>query len=354
MNYMKKLFIYLVLLIHTAQLLSQEYREIENGLTVVALKGLNLRNIPSKKGKVLMSVPFGGVVNPLENNDIHTKDTIDNIKGEWIKVNHKKIEGYAFSPYLIGNLTIDRAKPSDEMIILMEGLPSWFTAYEPDFHYYGLYDEKDTLKWRKINVSFLVSTIDGVEKFEDEHCVEDFPNVKIATDQTEASVVIVGSRNLLEENKIITLFESKNLGYNYNPHFLYPEQVISFEYNNATFNFRAFDSISVDSKNKNIEKHYQIQFYTGYPYKLEYKNLQNISKDLELFGSGEKHSFFKTPIFRWIGDLNGDGLIDAIVYQHGMVEHGGTHWENTLFLGKRINGNLILQKVWNYLIGSCV
>jgi hypothetical protein len=52
---------------------------------------------------------------------------------------------------------------------------------------------------------------------------------------------------------------------------------------------------------------------------------------LELFGSGEKHSFFKTPIFRWIGDLNGDGLIDAIVYQHGMVEHGGTHWENTLF-----------------------
>ena len=168
----------LCFLLPISRLCSQEYREIEQGLTVVALKGINIRSSPSTNGKVLASVPFGGVVAPLHNDEISIKDTIENKKGEWLKVGYNKIEGFAFSPYLIENLSIDRAKSSDEMILLMEGMPGYFTAYEPDFYYYGLYENNDTLKWEKINVSFLVVTIHGIDKFSDEHCLDDFPKSK--------------------------------------------------------------------------------------------------------------------------------------------------------------------------------
>jgi len=351
---MKMLILFLCVMFKSILLFSQENQDIEEGLTVVAFKGLNIRNSPSTNGKILASVPFGKVVFPAENNEFLRKDTIGNIKGEWIKVSYDKIEGFAFAPYLIDNLTIDRAKNTDEMILIMEGMPGWSSAYEPDFHYYGLYDHKDTLRWEKVNVSFLVATVDGIEKFDYEHCLEDFPNIKITTDRNESSLLIIGSRNMLDKDKIKTLFGSPYEGYEINPGFLNPEQIISIEFNNTTYNFRAFDSISIDFENKTFEKHYQLQFYTGYYKRYEYSNLQNISTDLRLYDSGERHAYFSTPVFQWVGDINGDGILDAIVYEHGMVEHGGTHWGYTLFLGKKVKEKIFLQKVWSYFIGSCV
>jgi hypothetical protein len=351
---MKILIFILCFLLTASHICSQNYREIEEGLTVVALKGLNIRSSPSTSGKVLASVPFGEVVIPVEYDGMTKKDTIENLKGEWLKVVYNKIEGFAFSPYLIENLSIDRAKSSDEMILLMEGVPGWFTAYEPDFYYYGLYENNDSQKWEKINVSFLVATIHGIDKFSDEHCLGDFPNIKISTDRSEISKLIIGSRKPIIPDKILNIFFSKNDNYYSNSGFLYPEQIFSTQYNDVTYNIRAFDSISVDFKNKTFDKHYQLQFYTGYNKRYEYSGLQNISNELELYDSGERHSFYQTPAIDWIGDINGDGLLDVVIYQHGMVEHGGTHWQHTLFLGKKVKEKIFLQKVWSYLIGSCV
>jgi hypothetical protein len=215
------------------------------------------------------------------------------------------------------------------------------------------------LQWKKIKVSFLVAAVDGYEhftneRFTNEHCLDDFPNIKIITDRNQESELIIGSRKELEEDKIKSLFQNETMPDGTGSGYLYPEQIISIEYNGAKYNFRAFDSISIDYKSKTFQTHYQLQFYLGNKFRHDYNNLQNISYDLELYGSGQIHTFYKTPILKWIGDINGDSIIDAIFYQFGMVEHGGTHWEYTLFLGKRINGDLKLIKEWSYVIGSCV
>jgi hypothetical protein len=344
---MKHLFFSLIFVVLNLTIAGQDI------LTVVALKGLNIRSAPELNSTVIKSLPFGAQVDVIDRY-LNKRDTINKVKGTWIGIKYQNVKGFAFSPYLVSDLTIERATRDAEMIILKEGVPSYATTYEPDFYYYGLYEINDSLVWEKVNVSFLVAAVEGYDKFyTDDDCLSDFAHVKISTDREHRSVILIGSRGLLKEQKLLTLFSGKFTGYSSNPDFIFPERVISLDHNEIRYNFRAYDSISVDYATKTIEKHYQIEFYTGYKSMFDKDNRQNISSALELFGSGERHSSYNTPILRWAGDINGDGILDVIFYQHGMVDHGGTFWQHVLFLGKKVGKNIILQKESSYIIGSC-
>ncbi|TGL75940.1 SH3 domain-containing protein [Leptospira jelokensis] len=73
----------------------------DNGetLTVMAEKGLNLRDKPSAKGKKLTQIPLGGQVKVLSKKETKP-ETIDGIKGYWIEVSFQTSKGYVFDGFL--------------------------------------------------------------------------------------------------------------------------------------------------------------------------------------------------------------------------------------------------------------
>jgi len=82
--------------------------------TVIAVKGLNLRESPTLNGKVITLVPFLDKV-ALLNEAISSTDTLstvnfsdqdnniypDYIVGEWVKIKYQNKEGYVFNAYLM-------------------------------------------------------------------------------------------------------------------------------------------------------------------------------------------------------------------------------------------------------------
>ncbi|EOQ88659.1 SH3 domain protein [Leptospira yanagawae serovar Saopaulo str. Sao Paulo = ATCC 700523] len=73
----------------------------DNGetLTVMAEKGLNLRDKPSTNGKKVTQIPLSAQVKVLSKKETKT-ETIEGIKGYWIEVSFQKSKGYVFDGFL--------------------------------------------------------------------------------------------------------------------------------------------------------------------------------------------------------------------------------------------------------------
>ena len=66
-------------------------------LSVIAFSGLKIRSTPSIDGRVLDVVAFGEKVTVLEESEL--SETIEWIRGNWIKVSYHNIEGFVFDGF---------------------------------------------------------------------------------------------------------------------------------------------------------------------------------------------------------------------------------------------------------------
>jgi len=167
------------------------------------------------------------------------------------------------------------------------------------------------------------------------------------------SLLLIGLGEDWEEGYLEQFIFNENLGYNRDSGFLYPEQKVEINYNRHGYAFYAYDSISSDAK-CNIKKEYQFEFTNIYYTEEKKKTVKsNLSKTLGLYGSGKQHSRYNTPKIYWVGDINNDGLLDFIIYQHSMVSHGGVTWSYSLFLTKKTENNYVIKMVDAAILVSC-
>lgn len=71
---------------------------IKNCMSIISQEGLNLRDQPMINSGKIVLMPYDSEVIILD--EEKAKDTIDNIKGNWIKVKYNNVEGWAFDAYL--------------------------------------------------------------------------------------------------------------------------------------------------------------------------------------------------------------------------------------------------------------
>lgn len=322
--------------------------------TVLAINGINLRKNPKKNGSIIKALPFGTVVEKVDYSSFFP-DTINQVIGNWIKVTFQTDTGYVFSPYIYSQIKVNLLENENEILMLKEGLPGYNLNYDPRLNYYGFYKDSDNFYIEKIKVSIILSKIDGMSHFSGLDCLEDFPNILVKTNKSKTSIFIFGVKDSLCTGMVNTSFYCEKLGYDNECGFLAPEKEIMIGKFNKEFFIRAYDSVSVENNNSS-EKKYQLEFYYN---DLDQKSLkqkicsQNLSSSLNLYGSGEKHNQYKTPKVQWAGDLNSDGLIDFIIYQHTMTDSGGVAWTNTLFQSKSSSEKIYLRKAAEVEKGSC-
>ncbi|KAA3622894.1 MAG: SH3 domain-containing protein [Bacteroidetes bacterium] len=149
-----------------------------NQNVVISTNGLNLRAQPNLHSKKLIAVPYGEEVEIIdtvfygqETIGTHTffyggNQAITNvpITGHWVKVSYSGMEGYMFNSFLgAKNTLLERpTQTSDYTIVLPEMQEcSNVVNYNPDWHWYGLYnlDGKPALK--KVELSFFITYYDN-------------------------------------------------------------------------------------------------------------------------------------------------------------------------------------------------
>lgn len=94
-----RFWILLAILLNFGSVGAISYYDTGEMLTVMAEKGLNLRDKPSAKGKKVIQIPMGGRVKVISKKETKP-ETIDGIKGFWIEVNYQTWKGYVFDGFL--------------------------------------------------------------------------------------------------------------------------------------------------------------------------------------------------------------------------------------------------------------
>lgn len=126
----------------------------DSTVVVIARSGLRLRDQASFKGKTIALMPFAQKVKLLtlpqfnETGDHIGEYSPDSIYGSWLKVRFGKQTGYAFSAYLGSTL-----KKMTKDYYLLSANGSWCsddTYISKSYHYYGIFQEKDSSWVRRL------------------------------------------------------------------------------------------------------------------------------------------------------------------------------------------------------------
>lgn len=334
------------------------YADGPNLYSVLAESGLNLRKGPSLESEILAHLKYGsiiysyGIPNFTKENNHKAPDTIDGVVGHWIDAAYGEINGYIFSPYVYRYIKVDSLVSVNTIKVTFEGFCQGEVDYHPDLMYYGLFKDSLGFYLKKVDVSMCLSKVEGMEKFLNFECREE-ENILLETDISQKSLLLIGAGKEWEEGRLDHLVFNSNLGYNRDDGFIYPEQRVELNFNRHKYTIHAFDSIKTDLS-CNIKKNYQLEFINeSFESGKKITVITNLSKSLNLYGSGEKHSKYKTPKIYWAGDINRDGLLDLIIYQHSMVNHGGVAWTYSLFLTETTDQGFTFNKKDAAIIGSC-
>jgi hypothetical protein len=317
--------------------------------TAMSVDGINIRNTPDIDGEIITKLPFGSVLfsKPIKQKKL-TK--VNGINGYWLEVSNKGYKGYAFSPYLYRGELVKQDLNSDAVIMLREGLLQGMFGYHPSLNWFGIYRDSLGFTIKKVKLDFKLSKVIGDSLFNNYDCTED-DNILLKTNEPNESLFLIGMFDSIPEGKLFYDFFNDRIGYSSDNGFLYPEQKRRINYLRRAYYLRAYDSLSTD-RDCNIEKKYQIE-YTIHDYKTNSYTHINISDSLSIKDSGEKHSKYFTPKIYWIGDIDSDGLLDVIFYQHSMVDHGGVTWTYRLFNTIIEEDKFYLKEIAGYSIGSC-
>jgi len=293
----------------------------DNEKQVVSRTGLNMREYPSINSRKIMTIPYGAIVEFIEEN---RKDSIGEYKynegkmvkeipivSSWNKVKYNQKEGYVFGAYLYKGEEKKRILPNElinkEYILLMPGYDCFnnFILGEK-FNWYGLYIENNKQELRKVELSYVVN--------------ESFTMMPliIRTNEDENLKFIIGSKEELKEGRIDGIYDEDNWGWGIKEK---REKLKQLELKNS------FNLIEEEEGNLfKIEKEGRIQI------------LNKLYKEKMLYPSKILYE----------GDLNGDGKEDYIIM------YGEKAAEIILYLGKReFEEGKILEAVSIYFTGYC-
>lgn len=171
---MKKYIILYLILLGSDILLAQEFQVDTNAVFVIASGGLNLRNEPSINSKKITSIPFGSTIKYLSDISFNTDSIIvylrenrekENIKGNWVKVEYKKMIGYVLDIYLSwGTNCQNRCKEDydNDFILLYPGCGcDAGNIYNPTgWKWFGYFNEGEgRYKVEEIRISYYRTSI---------------------------------------------------------------------------------------------------------------------------------------------------------------------------------------------------
>jgi hypothetical protein len=176
---MRTCFLIIVTLFGNILFANQDYtRPNPNHNVVISTNGLNLRAQPNLNAKKLFAVPFGEQVEIIdtvfygeETIGTHTffyggNEAITNIPitGYWVKVKYDGIVGYMFNSFLgAGNTFYEKPNETSNFTIVLPEMQecSNVVDYNPEWHWYGLYNEAGKPALKKVELSYFITYFDN-------------------------------------------------------------------------------------------------------------------------------------------------------------------------------------------------
>lgn len=156
---------------------------------------------------------------------------------------------------------------------------------------------------------------------------------------------LIGANFQFFKNAIMkTLYLNEHTGYNYNEKggFLFPYQTKEFSFNKRKLILTGIENVELDSMNK-IKREYDIEYvFLDKGYRLTSGSLRG---HLDLCCTARKHSLYQTPQIIWVGELNDDGVLDAIMVEHTMTGGCGGCSSYSLFLSNVQDNNITLNYI---------
>ncbi|MDX2134782.1 MAG: SH3 domain-containing protein [Saprospiraceae bacterium] len=331
--------------------------------TILAKSGLNVRKEPNSKSERVGSLAFGTVVEAEINYETdveynkrykHFSEIIEGKQGFWMKISHGKIEGYIFSGFgLIGEWVVNSTEINNDYRMLRVGQYCDAINYDPKLNWYALTKNNGKLSVKKSDVTLrLVHEFNEQDTLgeENEYWTE-FPLI-VQSNLKDTILFLIGTKTNFEEGATFSQFIANQWGYSENEKFLFPEQTYGFYYEGKNYQFHAFEGVKLTKDNPDgYIKKYQLELRVNvHPETKTY----NLSKELQLEETAERHCNYKTPQLILVGDINKDGLPDFIYYSHTMSDSCGVCWEYHLFLSDKSNPDKPIRKVANEISCNCI
>lgn len=331
--------------------------------TVLAKSGLNIRKAPNSTSERVGFLAFGTVVEAEINyepdsehihRNLHLTEIIEGKRGFWIKITHNKIEGYIFSGFgLLGEWVVKSTKINKEYRLLRVGPYCDPINYDPKLNWYALIKANGKLFLKKTEVTLMLAhEYNEYDKLETENeSLSEYPLI-VKSNIKDSLLFLIGSKSFLEEGTIVSQFVSNKWGYSEDENFLFPEQTYKFYQEGEFYKFHAFEGVKHTKDNPlGYIKKYQIELIAGY---LPEAKKYNISNQLDLKDTAERHCDYKTPQLFLVGDINKDGLPDFIYYSHTMTESCGVCWQYHLFMSDSSNPIEPFRKVADEISCNCL
>jgi hypothetical protein len=313
---------------------------------VVARSGIFIRDSTTINSKSLCSVKFGEMVQLMY--EVKTEDTVDGMKGNWIKVKYNMCTGYVFDNYLGNFIKQDEKFPKN--------YPQYFKLnpscgdeqyFNSDFYWYGVFDTGEKFSISLVTVEFSVKKENWTNKEEDSYLKVDITNAK-------KPIFIIGfpeAHPNYEIGKTEFMTSQSLLKDTCNAYQIYPGQ--RFNISNASAN--PADSYYLGSygnvvdENKALSTSHPIPPYIK-DYKIKIFQTKNGKiKAKDLLEDVEKPVIHENlPSIKFIGDLNYDSVPDILFsYLTGYSS------SNTYLFMSGYSENEILTKVVLNRWGGC-
>jgi hypothetical protein len=151
---------------------------------VVVKSGILIRDSTTVNSNAVGSVKFGEMVQILDDPGI--KDTVNGMKGNWVKIKCNRYTGYVFAAYLGRFAKRDKSFP--------ENYPQYFKLnascgeeqyFNSDFYWYGLFDKGDEFKVSLVNLEFSVKSENWKDEMYDQY-------LKVSINSTEKPMFLIG------------------------------------------------------------------------------------------------------------------------------------------------------------------
>ncbi|MFD2561489.1 SH3 domain-containing protein [Aquimarina rubra] len=290
--------------------------------SVVSTTGVNLREAPNLKSKILVKLPFATKIEITENKSFgidtigenilyrNRKEKIKNhIVGNWVKIKYKNYEGYLFDAYLgeiasLKNIVLDDSELdlNKNFILLFPGSYCHNNFWSvKNMNWLGLYQIGDHFEFKTIELSYSYFR----DFIPDYMAIEDYT---ISTNNNENLMFIIGSKINLKKG-FINGKRGKCL---------------------EGSNFEDFDKL-------------QISGTAMYPELI----LKSKNKKQIINSAHRSITYYSPTCLVWEGDIDQDGKLDYI------ISYGEKSVRTYLYLSSEADDNQIVKPVAVFSDGYC-
>lgn len=286
---------------------------------VIAMSGLKLRATPDINGKVLVVMPLGSKLQRLKPEEAFLEEcrtmTQDSIWGVWEKVEYKGMKGFAFNAYFGEGL---RRMKDDYYLVCPQAGWCWSDAYiSPQYHYYGLFTNRDSSQWHIKKVKPVVYAQQS-----------DLPGTSIKADGIKQPVFILVSKKQLSETNITSKKTDKILA-----EWKWDNDTTIMKSYDLTIPYSSFRLRMVPKPNNNANDNW-------FSVQLTDTSTGKHQILVDMYGNQAHLS--------WVGDLDQDGKMDFMIRFSG--DHGLGFF---LFLTGNATKSQIVKPIVPYWFGDC-